>query len=156
MTKKMRKTSEKVAQTRQFFQSFHLIIYIKSATFATMKELLMACMGSFVGGGLRYMVGKWLPVWLGTAFPWATFAVNVVGCFLIGWLSGWLPSHSLSPAMRVMLVTGFCGGFTTFSTFMNDNLALARGGDMLAAACYTLASLALGMAALVLGYHVGK
>lgn len=58
--------------------------------------------------------------------------------------------------MRVMLVTGFCGGFTTFSTFMNDNLALMRGGDILVAACYTLASLALGMAALVLGYHVGK
>lgn len=58
--------------------------------------------------------------------------------------------------MRVMLVTGFCGGFTTFSTFMNDNLVLVRGGDMLAAACYTLASLALGMVALVLGYHVGK
>lgn len=58
--------------------------------------------------------------------------------------------------MRVMLVTGFCGGFTTFSTFMNDNLVLVRGGDMFAAACYTLASLALGMVALVLGYHVGK
>ena len=129
---------------------------MKSATFAAMKELLMACMGSFVGGGLRYMVGKCLPVWVDSAFPWATFAVNVVRCFLIGWLSGWLPSHSLSRAMRVMLVTGFCGGFTTFSTFMNDNLVLVRGGDMLAAACYTLASLALGMVALVLGYHVGK
>ena len=58
--------------------------------------------------------------------------------------------------MRVMLVTGFCGGFTTFSTFMNDNLVLVRGGDTLAAACYTLVSLALGMVALVLGYHVGK
>ena len=58
--------------------------------------------------------------------------------------------------MRVMLVTGFCGGFTTFSSFMNDNLVLVRGGDMLAAACYTLVSLALGMVALVLGYHVGK
>ena len=91
------------------------------------------------------------------SFPVATFIVNLLGCFLIGLFYGLLEKTSLLDSnLRLFLIVGLCGGFTTFSTFMNDNLVLVRGGDMLAAACYTLASLALGMVALVLGYHVGK
>ena len=122
-----------------------------------MKELLLVCIGSFFGGGTRYLVGKamqsceWLP-----AFPWGTMTVNILGCFLIGLLSGMSLGGQISPATKLVLVTGFCGGFTTFSTFMNENLLLGRDGAMLSAVFYTLASLALGLLAVVIGYQLVK
>ena len=122
-----------------------------------MKELLCVCLGSFVGGGLRHLVAKWLPLVVpAAAFPYATLVVNVVGCFLIGVFTTLFGSGSLSPAARALLVTGFCGGLTTFSTFMNENVLMARDGSLLAAAAYTVVSLILGMAALVLGCHVAR
>ena len=62
----------------------------------------------------------------------------------------------ISPATKLVLVTGFCGGFTTFSTFMNENLLLGRDGAMLSAVLYTLASLALGLIAVIIGYQIVK
>lgn len=119
-----------------------------------MRELLLVCIGSFWGGGARYLVGKAVQSWVAVSYPWGTMTVNVVGCFLIGLLSGLSLGGHLSPTTRLVLVTGFCGGFTTFSTFMNENLLLARDGSMLAALVYTLASLALGAIAAALGYQV--
>ena len=107
-----------------------------------MKDLLLVCIGSFFGGGARYLIGKTVQSWVAVSFPWRTMAVNVIGCFLIGLLSG--------------LVTGFCGGFTTFSTFMNENLLLGRDGAMLSAVLYTLVSLALGLIAVIIGYQIVK
>lgn len=83
-------------------------------------------------------------------------AVNVIGCFLIGLLSGLSLGGQISPATKLVLVTGFCGGFTTFSTFMNENLLLGRDGAMLSAVLYTLASLALGLIAVIIGYQIVK
>ena len=111
-----------------------------------MKELLLVCIGSFFGGGARYLVGKAVQSWVAVSFPWGTMAVNVIGCFLIGLLSG----------LSLVLVTGFCGGFTTFSTFMNENLLLGRDGAMLSAVLYTLLSLALGLIAVIIGYQIVK
>ncbi len=121
-----------------------------------MKELLLVCIGSFFGGGARYLTGKAVQAWLSVAFPWGTMAVNVVGCFLIGLLSGLSLGGQISPSAKLILVTGFCGGFTTFSTFMNENLLLTRDGAILPAVLYTLASLALGMIAVILGYQIVK
>ena len=83
-------------------------------------------------------------------------AVNVVGCFLIGLLSGLSIGGHISPTTKLVLVTGFCGGFTTFSTFMNENLLLGREGTMLSAVLYTLQSLALGLVAVIFGYQIVK
>jgi CrcB protein len=83
-------------------------------------------------------------------------AINIVGCFLIGLLSGLSLGGQISPATKLVLVTGFCGGFTTFSTFMNENLLLGRDGSMLSAVLYTLASLALGLIAVIIGYQIVK
>jgi len=121
-----------------------------------MKELLLVCIGSFFGGGARYLVSKTVQTWLSVTFPWGTMAVNVVGCFLIGLLSGLSLGGQLSPTAKLLLVTGFCGGFTTFSTFMNENLILGRDGAMLSAILYTLLSLALGLVAVMIGYYVGR
>jgi len=121
-----------------------------------MKELLLVCIGSFFGGGARYLTSKAAQTWLSVTFPWGTMAVNVIGCFLIGLLSGLSLGGQISPSTKLVLVTGFCGGFTTFSTFMNENLLLTRDGTILPAVLYTLASLALGMIAVILGYQIVK
>ncbi|WP_033148567.1 fluoride efflux transporter CrcB [Prevotella sp. P6B1] len=130
-----------------------------------MKELFLVCIGSFFGGGARYIVGKVVQSWgvsfpvfdrLPVAFPWGTMAVNVIGCFLIGLLSGLSLGGQISSTTKLVLVTGFCGGFTTFSTFMNENLLLGRDGAMLSAVLYTLLSLALGLIAVIVGYQIVK
>ena len=130
-----------------------------------MKELLLVCIGSFFGGGARYLVGKAVQSWvavssfpvldrLPVAFPWGTMAVNVIGCFLIGLISGLSLGGQISLTTKLVLVTGFCGGFTTFSTFMNENLLLGRDGAMLSAVLYTLLSLALGLIAVIIGENL--
>ena len=127
-----------------------------------MKELLLVCIGSFFGGGMRYLVALLHERLTGPSavaygsFPWATFAVNVIGCLLIGLFTGIAASGHLPAQWKLVLITGFCGGFTTFSTFMNDNLLMARDGQMLAALLYTVLSMVLGMAAVVAGYQVVK
>lgn len=121
-----------------------------------MKELLLVCIGSFFGGGARYLLGKVVQSLVAVSFPWGTMAVNVVGCFLIGLLSGLSIGGHVSPTTKLVLVTGFCGGFTTFSTFMNENLLLGRDGAMLSAALYTLLSLALGLIAVIIGYQLAS
>lgn len=121
-----------------------------------MKEVLLVCIGSFFGGGARFLVSKALQSCVVLSLPWGTMVVNVVGCFLIGLLSGWALNEQISPVAKLVLVTGFCGGFTTFSTFMNENLLLSRDGALLAAVLYTLGSLALGLLAVVVGYQIAK
>lgn len=112
-------------------------------------------MGSFLGGSSRYAVSQAMKMLLGSATPLGTLTVNVVGCFLIGLLSAFsADSRWLSPSLRLILITGFCGGFTTFSTFMNENAAMLRGGDYALFGGYFCASLLLGFAALVGGHYL--
>ena len=126
-----------------------------------MKELLLVSIGSFFGGGMRYLAALLQNRLMPTSavacgsFPWATFAVNVIGCLLIGLLTGIASSGHLPAQWKLVLVTGFCGGFTTFSTFMNENYLLGKD-NMMMLAIYTISSLALGMAALIAGYKIAS
>ena len=126
-----------------------------------MKELLLVSIGSFFGGGMRYLAALLQNRLMTTSavvcgsFPWATFAVNVIGCLLIGLLTGITSSGHLPAQWKLVLVTGFCGGFTTFSTFMNENYMLGKD-NMMMLAIYTISSLALGMAALIAGYKIAS
>ena len=126
-----------------------------------MKNLLFVCIGSFFGGGMRYLVALLHERLTGPSavaygsFPWATFAVNVIGCLLIGLFTGIAASGHLPTQWKLVLITGFCGGFTTFSTFMNENYLLGKDNLMMLA-IYTVASLALGMGALVVGYKIAS
>ena len=117
-----------------------------------MKEFLLVSAGSFVGGGLRFLTAKMLGNVLASTFPWGTFAVNIAGCFLIGLFTSLSIDGHLSTNMKLLLATGFCGGFTTFSTFINENYILSRDRSITTAVLYTLASVALGMLALIAGY----
>lgn len=126
-----------------------------------MKELLLVCIGSFFGGGMRYLVELLHDRLTGPSavaygsFPWATFAVNIVGCLLIGLFTGIAASGHLPAQWKLVVVTGFCGGFTTFSTFMNENYLLGKD-NLVMLAIYTLASLIVGMGALVVGYKIAN
>ena len=110
-----------------------------------LKAMLLAGCGGFVGTALRYLVGRLPPHITHSHFPWATLAVNLVGCFIIGLLFGAAErGNLLSANMNVVLITGFCGGFTTFSTFADDMFLMAKSNNWLPLVAYVVVSLAVG------------
>ncbi len=117
------------------------------------REILFVGLGGFAGSALRYVIGRWLS----GGFPWGTLAVNVAGCLIIGLLYALVERGDLSsPALRLLLTAGFCGGFTTFSAFMGENLAMLRAGDLVPFALYTAGSILFGLAAVWLGWWLAK
>lgn len=120
------------------------------------KDILLVGVGSFLGGSLRMIISKYVQLAIVGSFPLGTMVVNVLGCFLIGIFSS-LPTGNgrVSPAVRLLLTTGFCGGFTTFSTFMNEHATLLKGGDgFMLSSLYLIASLVLGFIALLAGRQI--
>lgn len=120
------------------------------------KDILLVGVGSFLGGSLRMIISKYVQLAIVGSFPLGTMVVNVLGCFLIGIFSS-LPTGNggVSPAVRLLLTTGFCGGFTTFSTFMNEHATLLKGGDgLMLSSLYLIASLVLGFIALLAGRQI--
>ena len=112
----------------------------------------MVGIGGFVGSVLRYLVSLGFAAWSASPFPYATFTVNVVGCFLIGILFALSErGNVLSPEWRIFLTTGFCGGFTTFSTFSYESLRLAQDGELLYLFANVGLSVVLGLAATYAG-----
>ncbi len=121
-----------------------------------MKQVLFVFIGGGVGSALRYLVGKILKT-TSFGFPWGTFSVNVIGSLLIGLLMGFvLKNSSLSENQTLLLITGFCGGFTTFSAFAYENQVFLKEGDFTSFFIYTLGSIALGLAAVFLGLFISK
>ena len=109
-----------------------------------------------VGGGIGALARYWLSTWIlgltGAGFPWGTFAVNVIGSFIIGLVMVLsLDRNMISPEMRLLLTTGFCGGLTTFSTFSYETLVLMRSEQWLNAGLNTLANVLLCFLATCLG-----
>ena len=112
------------------------------------KPVLIVGLGSFAGGALRYMVSLLVrPVF---GFPVQTFIVNVLGCLLIGFLYG-VFSRCSAGNWCLLLTTGLCGGFTTFSTFANESLSMLQSGNFLTFALYVGLSVLLGLAAVFAG-----
>ncbi len=120
-----------------------------------LKLLLAAGMGGFVGTLIRYLCGKLLRSAAPASFPWSTFIVNAAGCLLIGIFYGMAERHNLlSPTAKVFLITGLCGGLTTFSTFADDLWLQIDGRAYLHFAAYLVASLAVGLAMVWLGRSI--
>ena len=111
-------------------------------------NIIYVFIGSGVGGTLRWL----LSTYLNGHYPVGTFVVNILGCFLIGLLSKMFPGDAYT---KLLLVTGFCGGFTTFSTFVNENFLMMRAGQFMLALVYIAVSVVVGILAAYLGYKIG-
>jgi len=118
---------------------------------------LSVALGGALGASARYGVGTLMLRLLGPAFPWATLTVNVVGALALGLLIEALAlKYSISPELRVMLVTGFLGGFTTFSAFSLDTANMIERHAYGPAAAYVIASVLLSVGALFAGMIIGR
>jgi len=116
------------------------------------RNLLLVGIGGFVGSIARYLVAVVFASQVPSVFPFASLTVNIVGCFVIGVLFALSDrGNFLSPEWRILLTTGFCGGFTTFSTFSYESLRLMQDGEYLYLGAYVLLSVVIGLAATYFG-----
>jgi len=117
------------------------------------KMIIIAGAGGFLGTVFRFLASRYFQNLASTSFPLGTFIVNIVGCLLIGMFYALAEKGDiLSAEWRIFLTVGFCGGFTTFSTFTGDNLALLRDGNFLYFSLYTGLSVFLGLLATWFGH----
>lgn len=113
--------------------------------------------GSLAGGFARYYLAGFIYRLLGTSFPYGTLVVNLIGCFLIGFLATLAEEKFLlEPNARLLLMVGFCGAFTTFSTFMLETANLMKDGQTFQAFLNLLASVILGFLVFRLGVFLGE
>ncbi len=118
------------------------------------QEFLLVGTGSFLGGVARYGISLAMKG-VSAAFPWATLAANVAGCLLIGIFCAAFDRHVPFPSRAWLFLTvGFCGGFTTFSTFSRESLILLQSGQYRAFFFYAAGSVLLGILAVMAGYSV--
>lgn len=122
-----------------------------------MKTLLMIGSGGFLGSIARYLISKYFQNFFLSAFPWGTFTANILGCLIIGFLYGlFTRSGYFSVEWRLFFTVGFCGGFTTFSTFANENFMMLREGDYYFFFIYTGLSIFIGISAVFMGNLITK
>jgi CrcB protein len=118
---------------------------------------LLVGAGGFVGATLRYTLGGLVSRAVSPEFPWATFLVNVSGCFVIGFLAVLTEERGpIGPPGRLFLMVGVLGGYTTFSTFGYETLSLMREGSHALAAANAAGQLLLGLAAVWAGMIVAR
>ena len=121
------------------------------------KTILLIGSGGFLGSVARFYISKIVQESTFTSIPYGTLSVNVIGSLIIGLLTGIaMKSPSFSIEWRMILMVGFCGGFTTFSTFTSENLKLMQDGQAFYVFLYTGLSVFLGFSAVYLGYLSSK
>ena len=116
-----------------------------------MKSILLVFLGGGFGSVLRYLIGKYLNN-SENGIPYGTFLANILGSLFIGLILGYAAKNdSLTQNQTLLLATGFCGGFTTFSTFAYENHIFLKSGDFLSFSIYTIASFAIGFLTVFFG-----
>lgn len=121
------------------------------------KSILIVALGSSLGGALRYIISELMKTYLGHGFPWGTLAVNLLGCLAFGVVFALFYKYDLiSNPWYLLLTTGVCGGFTTFSAFAHESMQMLQGGNVGAFASYVAISVVVGMLLMAFGYWVVK
>ena len=121
-----------------------------------MKQVLVVFIGGGFGSVVRYIIGKWLNN-SHNGIPYGTFAANIIGSLLIGIILGYAAkSETLTQNHTLLLATGFCGDFTTFSTFAYENHTFFKNGDFTSFALYTFASFIIAFLAVFAGIYLSK
>jgi CrcB protein len=125
-------------------------------------KIVLVAVGSACGGVLRWGIGNWVGQLIDSTLPYGTFFINISGSMFLGWfytrIDNWtIPWHWLDPAnLRLLIAVGFCGGYTTFSTFEWEGYSLFRDNLTLAGTIYLVASVVLGLIALHIGVVLGR
>ena len=121
-----------------------------------MKQFFLVFIGGGFGSALRFLIGKYLNN-AETGIPYGTFAANIIGSLLIGIILGFAAkNNALTENHTLLLATGFCGGFTTFSTFAYENHVFLKTGDFTSFALYTIGSFVVGFLAVFIGIFLVK
>ncbi|PTM10780.1 MAG: fluoride efflux transporter CrcB [Bacteroidetes bacterium] len=121
-----------------------------------MKQVLLVFVGGGFGSALRFIIGKYMNS-SQTVIPWGTFTVNILGSLLMGIILGFaVKNNSLTQSQMLLFVVGFCGGFTTFSTFAFQNATFLKNGDLMQFALYTIGTFAIGILAVFAGLFIAK
>ena len=116
------------------------------------KSIFFVGIGGAIGSVMRYILGSIGAHYLKGTFPFATFITNFLGCLIIGLLIGYFgKSNEINPQLKLLLITGFCGGFTTFSTFAAENVQLLENGNYGLLFANVAGSVVLGIGGVILG-----
>ena len=119
-----------------------------------MKSFLLVFLGGGLGSALRYLVASAMNQY-SKVLPFGTFTVNILGCLLIAMILGYAQrENTLTSHQTLLLATGFCGGFTTFSAFANENLELIKNGEIFNFSVYTIGSILVGVLAVFIGFYL--
>jgi len=121
-----------------------------------MQQFFIVGIGSFLGGGLRYLISVFFNQKVNPDFPYATLSVNLFGCLLIGLFYGLFERSAINNDWKLFLTTGLCGGFTTFSAFSNESLELFKQGNIMSMLIYIIISIIIGIALTYAGYLMAK
>lgn len=121
------------------------------------KSVLIVFLGGGIGSIFRYLTSVFTQKHIQQSFPWATFFVNIVGCLIVGILVGLFTKQQIPNAdLKLLFITGFCGGFTTFSAFALENIKLFQSGNSFLALLYIALSVILGVFAVWTGMMITK
>jgi len=122
-----------------------------------LSDILLVFVGGGAGSTVRFLLGRWVNAWHNHHFPFGTLSVNIVACLVLGFVVGIADHRQLiSPAARLFWTVGFCGGFSTFSTFSAETLTLIQSGFHLSTITYIVLSLVLCLAATFGGIYLGE
>ena len=119
--------------------------------------MLIVGAGSFIGGALRFYISYLMKSLCAGGFPWGTLVVNLIGCLIFGIIYGWMSRFSTPTSVGcLLLTTGLCGGFTTFSTFAFEGQQLLQDGNVFSFIAYALTSVFVGILLVCLGIWMVK
>ena len=122
-----------------------------------LKAILLVSIGGAADSSMRYVTSLFIQKWVSQLYPWGTFVANMLGCLLIGVLMGYFSKLQLNNNdYKLLLVTGFCGGYTTFSAFALENYNLWQQGNITTAFIYITLSIMGGLLAVFSGFALTK